>query len=429
MSLGQCLGKLLGNETSFRGAVLNEQMIVAASGDADTLVGCRVIALLNNHEIFGQEKANIEVFKTLRDQGAVVTVGVTSLDQGGLLRQRVGDLGFEMFSLPFGRQWSKYFFRRKPSLFARNILSVARCSRVLAQQIRRRDATHVHIGNPLVYSYVAPSLRMNRKIRFVYRMGDEPPHDSWPNLMIWKSCFSRADCVVANSKFVRTSILKAVPGHEQKLNLIYNMTSLPCAHIHSHEESPIPDDFRLLFVGQLATHKGVEHLLEAAFRLMKRSLNLRLDIVGGSVYSEGYRQAVQSLVCRSGFENRITFHGYMEDPMPLYKQADLLVVPSLFEEPAANVALEAKRLGVPSVVYPSGGLPELVIHGENGFVCREKSVDALVEGIQWFLNEPDRLGAARQSALDDSQARFGEERFAQQWASIYSEGRNKKGAE
>ena len=71
-----------------------------------SLAGVRVLAALNGLELFGQERENIEVYKTLRGLGAIVCVGVNALEDGGDVGRQLRDLGFATFPLPFSNQWS-----------------------------------------------------------------------------------------------------------------------------------------------------------------------------------------------------------------------------------------------------------------------------------------------------------------------------------
>jgi glycosyltransferase involved in cell wall biosynthesis len=84
--------------------------------------------------------------------------------------------------------------------------------------------------------------------------------------------------------------------------------------------------------------------------------------------------------------------------------------------------MEAKVAGTPSVVFPSGGLPEMVRHQVDGFICRDKTVDALVEGLRWCLVDHARLQSLGAAARADSVTRFGHVRFAAAWASVYGGG-------
>src|SRR5262249_30985607 len=88
-------------------------------------------------------------------------------------------------------------------------------------------------------------------------------------------------------------------------------------------------------------------------------------------------------------------------------------------EAFGNVVLEAKLSGLPSVVGPSGELPELVTHRENGWVCAEPTAESLAEGIAFFLGSPDRLSAAGQAAHRSASA-FSSERFVDAWSQVFA---------
>jgi glycosyltransferase involved in cell wall biosynthesis len=383
---------------------------------AAALAGVRVLALLNGEELFGHERGNLEVFKALRSAGALVRVGVNRKSNGGDVRETLERLGFETFLVPFGCQWSKSFFRKRPRLVLECLANVVRSSRVLRAEIRRFEPTHLHLGNPLAYSYVAPALAWSR-VPVVYRAGDAPPADSRPNLLIWKSCLRRAQAAVANSDYVRRTMLEALPAIADRTSLIYNKTP----EVDGADwPQPAQDGMRhVVYVGQISEHKGVRVLLEAARELVGRYPDLVFDLVGGSVYSRPLEEQLQAELRSAGLQQRILMHGMVRDPRPYFAQAVLHVAPSLFEEPAANVVLEAKSQGVPSVVFPSGGLPELITDGVTGRVCREKTAAALIEAITGYLDQPDALARAGEAARWESEDRFSPERFQSAWVNVY----------
>jgi len=93
--------------------------------------------------------------------------------------------------------------------------------------------------------------------------------------------------------------------------------------------------------------------------------------------------------------------------------------PSLAELEA--VLLEAKLSGLPSVVTPSGNLPEMIEHQRNGWVCPRADADAIAEGLEFFLTRPDELAAAGRAALASAD-RYSEGRFAAAWARVFATG-------
>jgi glycosyltransferase involved in cell wall biosynthesis len=392
--------------------------MLSPSVEVKSLVGCRVIALLNANELFGQEKANIEVFKALGQGGAEVQVGLNAVESGGAVGRFVRELGFATFDIPMGFQWSKQFFWKKPSLVFNNLNYIRRASRVMRNVVSSYQPTHIHLTNPLTYSFVAPALR-SKAFKVVYRMGDEPPHRSRANLWIWRACAKRADHLVANSRFVSESILRAYPEAKGKLSLVYNIapelreeTDLP-----AFSSGDLPP--RFLFIGQIAEHKGILHFVDAAMTLAKQNSGVRFDIAGGSQYSQDLEKRVSAKIAAAGLSARIVMHGHVADPTQLYRSATAIVVPSLFEEPAANVVLEAKRHGVPAIVYPSGGLPELVSEGLTGWVCKSKTAAELVERMEELSQNLRFRHETTVNCLRETQDMYGRHRFQSEWQAIY----------
>ncbi len=397
----------------------------ASTRSTETLKGCRVLGLLNNIEMFGLERGNVEVYKSLRRQGAEVVVGVNTIERGGSLKVQIEKLGFETFSLPFGCQWSKQFFMQKPYLVPKNVWQVAQCCRGLAHQVRKRRATHLHIGSPLVYSFVGPYLAWNKSLHMVFRMGDVPPTESPVNYWIWKSGFRRAQHIIANSEFVRRRVLEAIPDPDRKVQLIYNLAPSdedvePGPRGLEMPEVDAPKELRVVYVGQISQHKGIHHFIDVALELAAIDARWHFDIVGGSVYTQEVEVGLRTKVAMAKLASQIVFHGSVTDPSSFYREALVTVVPSLFEEPAANVVLEAKRHGVPTIVYPSGGLPELVTDKVTGWVCQQPELTMLRSQILECLQQPKQCWTMRRACYDEYERRFNPRRFDDQWAQVYA---------
>lgn len=154
---------------------------------------------------------------------------------------------------------------------------------------------------------------------------------------------------------------------------------LPGAGINLDEypAAPYPDNekFHFLYLGRIMREKGVGELFSAAERMHERHGNaFVLDLAG--FFEDEYREPVESL-CRSG---AAVFHGFQEDPRPLYISADCVVLPS-YHEGMSNVLLEAAALGRPVITSDIPGCRESVSDGETGFLCPPKDADALFEAM------------------------------------------------
>ena len=183
---------------------------------------------------------------------------------------------------------------------------------------------------------------------------------------------------------------------------------------------------RLIYVGQIIPEKGVDLLLDAAALLVARGRDVSLDIVGridGWVppAHRGYRERLMARADSPDLKGRVRFLGFREDVPQLLAAAAIHCCPSRKEQREAFgiVVIEAKQAGIPSVVTPSGALADLIAHGEDGWVCREESAEALAEGIEYFLN-PERLRHGMASA-QASAATFSRDRFQRAWRAVFSE--------
>lgn len=116
--------------------------------------------------------------------------------------------------------------------------------------------------------------------------------------------------------------------------------------------------FRLCFVGSIKLDvKGIDTLVEAVSKIEADAL--QLDIVGdGPEVRE-----LEKLIEQYGIRDRTTRYGWMENPMEVMNQSDLVIVPSRFDE-CPNVVLEALAVGVPVVGSNVDGIAVMLQHAE-----------------------------------------------------------------
>jgi glycosyltransferase involved in cell wall biosynthesis len=92
---------------------------------------------------------------------------------------------------------------------------------------------------------------------------------------------------------------------------------------------------------------------------------------------------------RMNANGRIKFLGWREDIHEIMPVFDLLVLPSL-NEGMGRVLVEAMAAGKPVVASEVGGIPDLVRHGETGYLVRPADEKALANGIRKILIDPER---------------------------------------
>jgi len=137
---------------------------------------------------------------------------------------------------------------------------------------------------------------------------------------------------------------------------------------------------RFLFAGQLEEHKGILFLLHA---LNAIEIPFELHIAGDGSLREEIEE-------RCSHDARLTFHGFVAlDPMlKLMAHMDAVIVPSLCYENSPTIIYESFAVGTPVIASRLGGIPELVVEGENGWTFEPGNEQGLLAALNCFVNDP-----------------------------------------
>ena len=206
----------------------------------------------------------------------------------------------------------------------------------------------------------------------------------------------RARLVLPVSDFVGRQIAGRTRAADATMHTVHNGADL--SRFSPAADRPDDGRLRLLYVGQVAPHKGVHVLLGALARLGPESERLDVRIVGSAEHQpqealSDYETSLRGLAART--DARVTFEPYTSqaEVARIYRWADVVVIPSL-AEPFGMVAVEAMASGVLVLAAAAGGLPEVV--GDAG-VLVPGSEEAWVDALR--TTDLARARAAREPSL------------------------------
>ena len=133
----------------------------------------------------------------------------------------------------------------------------------------------------------------------------------------------------------------------------------------------------VLYTGAIRPRKGVLHVIKAILELYKERQDICLVIAGGKVVSsrrdEWYYRKVINLVRDNAEAVRFLDYLTIAQMPDLYKTADIYCAMPEWEEPLGLVFLEAQASGLPVITMRRGGVPEVVIDQETGFIVDNPS--------------------------------------------------------
>jgi glycosyltransferase involved in cell wall biosynthesis len=146
----------------------------------------------------------------------------------------------------------------------------------------------------------------------------------------------------------------------------------------------------LLYAGNVAAHKGVHTALEAMEIVVHEAERQHIHLTVAGAGHPDYRDRLQRMVTEKQLPPNITFIDWMQRAqMPsLMAQMDVLLFPSIWQEPFSRVVLEAMALGLVVIGTPTGGTREILEDGVNGLTFPAEDADALAAQILTVADDP-----------------------------------------
>ena len=197
------------------------------------------------------------------------------------------------------------------------------------------------------------------------------------------------DRILVENENVRAALLEK--GEQpQRIRLVRSGTDLQCytPALRSRRELEQfgidQDRFIAGFSGRLSEEKNPQAILRIARHFAKED-RVRFVMTGTGPLEDGLR----CRIARQGLGGRVHLVGMVDKVRDYLAAYDVLLLPSKLDG-RPIVVLEALAMGIPVIASWIGGLPELVQHGETGFLCSPGDTAAFARYIGELARDPER---------------------------------------
>lgn len=346
---------------------------------------------MNRHILFtesspnvgGQELQLMQQMQALQQAGFSCTLACRP---GGAVWRQARDLGLETEGIAFRNSMHLPSILRLRALLNRTSASMLIC----------------HSGHDTNNAAVAA--RLARLRPFVLR--------SRTYLAGKCSAFSYrclVDATMMPSRFLKDQLLRSAAICPEQVHVVY--PGIDFAEIDRRAQDELPEPVAswlargegpvLLQVAMLRGEKGHLTILAALDALRATRPDLRYLIAGDG---EG-RLAIERKIAELGLGERVFLAGKVVPAYMLYRHADLLVMPSLYE-PLGMAQIEALAVSLPVIASDTGGIPETVTNGVSGLLVEPGNVDAWRKAIDLALSTPDLMRRMATAGCEDVRRRF-----------------------
>lgn len=283
--------------------------------------------------------------------------------------------------------------------------------RYLLRHGREIDVIHAHgLSAALITKFLCKAFR-KRGVASTHAFYDLTRRPSLSKLVRWVlSSFDKVLTLSRQSKAELVSIGLPEEKVEVYTYWVDQEVFRPLDRKQCRNELRWGSGFNVLFVGRLIGIKGVSLLLEVARREENR--DVRFAFVGDGPMAQTVQNAAQELP-------NVSFVGRVENHRLnlYYNAADLLVMPSQYEEGYGRVILEALSCGTPVIASNRGGIAEALDPSVGILV--EPTADAISGALRSFRSDQSKLETMRARCLEYAQRLFSERNAALIEASYY----------
>ena len=237
-----------------------------------------------------------------------------------------------------------------------------------------------------------------------------------------KKCLEKAGSVVVVSKYKERELLEIFPDIKTQI-ISMGVDSEKFNRDKNYIENYFQqgDKKVVLFVGRLADIKGVEYLIDA----MSGMENKKLVIVGDGPE----RERLEARAASNNSDIKFLGSKTHTELKTIFASADVLVVPSITDAKGAQeglptVIMEAMSSGLPVVGTATGGIPDIIADGKNGYLVEEKDANAIARAINKVFASEEGYACLHSNALETGR-RYDYKEIAKKYNKKYEEAMQK----
>lgn len=328
-----------------------------------------VIYIITKLELGGAQKVCLSLFNALKEEHVPLLI---SGNEGYFAKDLEKD-PHALLIKNFKREVSiKYIFNE----FITFLKIIKRINNI--KRVNKNIIVHTHSTKAgIMGRWAAFFCGIKKRVHTVHGFGFHK-HQSW---LSWLPAyflelitnFITTHYVCVSSEDVKTGI-KLFPNFSKKHSIIRAAVDLD-----KFVPAQKTIENKNFIFGTVACFKKQKNLFDLlnAFKLVhSKNENTKLEIIGDGEL----KKDIQNWISQNNLADKIKLHGWQNEVAPIMQNWNTFVLTSLWEGlPCAVV--EARALKLPVLSYNTGGIHDVILHGENGFLYEQKNWQELAQGM------------------------------------------------
>lgn len=342
-----------------------------------------ILVIHQSAELYGSDKMLLTLLARI---DRTVFNPIVILPGEGPLKEEFEKQGIRVFIAPVLKLYRDMF---TPSNLLDFFKSHRKAMKILAQLHKEYNFDIVYSNTLAVLSGML--FARKKKLRHVWHVHEIIEHPKTiANAFAWL-LNKYSDTVICISHACKNNLIKRQAGLEKKCIIVHNglQTEGEGTALTNQKEvfGFAPHDIVVTLVGRISRFKGHIWLMSSYIEFL-RDTDIKLFIVGSTVPGqEFYLHELEALISEHQLENKVILLPFTKNMKAVWASTDIGVVPSTEPEPFGLVALEAMIAEKPVVAANHGGLTEIVVDNETGYLVEPGNNELLANAIKKLADD------------------------------------------
>jgi len=331
---------------------------------------------------------------------------VCLLIPSAILEEKLRDLGVSFFILDMASKWDIFSVIRLSRFMRKEKIGIVHCLLYASHTFGRIAAILARV--PVILAWEEGEI-----------FGQVPIRHIWVDRIL--SRFT--DGIVSCSDAAKEEIIRKEAIPEYKIRVIRNAVDLDKFNT-SRDTATIRSQLGIgkdeILIGTVASLsnkiKGQEYLIRAMPQIINVYPQTKLLLVGEGPSRADFLQITETL----NISDKVIFTGFRKDIPDIMNALDIYVCSSILEGLGLSI-LEAMSFKKPVIATRVGGTPELVIHGQTGFLVPSKDANSLAQATIKLLADRGKMQQMGRLGFERVRAVFSVNSFIKEMESLYKE--------
>lgn len=343
-----------------------------------------ILIIHQSSELYGSDKTLLILLKKINtDKFFCIVV----LPNSGPLQVELEKIGIKVVISPVLKLYRDIFSFRNGIKFLKDYFK----SISVLKNLHKEYKFDIVYSNTLAV-FLGAIFARKKNVKHIWHVHEIIEHPKFIAWLFPKLLLHFSNVIICNSQSTKKNIVSKEKKNLKKIKVVHNGIDFhdTISQIDKRDFGYMDDDIIITLVGRINRLKGHNWLLQTFTEYFKKTKNIKILFVGSTVPNqEFYLRDIEEYIALNNLVEFVKIIPFTSNLNDIWKITDIAIMPSIEKESFGLVAVEAMMARKPVVAANHGGLTEIVVDNETGFLVEPNNKIALKEALKKLIDNPE----------------------------------------